>query len=394
MRIVDVNEFYSPNGGGVRSYLDRKMAIMSELGHQQIVIAPGKEDRVEERPGGALLYYVKSPGMPFDSNYGLFWDAAPVHALLDQLQPDVIENCSPWRSASIVTSWQGPAIRAWFMHNDNMEAYPKRWFAKIASEGAIERVFGWYDRYMARCLAPFDTVVTNGPVLTDRLRARGLRVDATMTLGIEREHFSPALRSPALRAAMLAQCDLPEDAHLLIGIGRHHAEKRWPMVIDAARRAGTKIPVGMMLLGLGPDTRTLERHIAESPHVRMFQPIYHRGQLASIMASADAFIHGGDSEPFGMVASEALASGLPMIVPDRGGSSAVARPAFAETYHSGDAYACAKAIVALFSRDQPLVRRAAEVASRTVLSDREHAVALIEHYRGVIERKRGIRRAG
>ncbi|MGK6322611.1 glycosyltransferase [Sphingomonas sp. DT-51] len=394
MRIVDVNEFYSPTGGGVRSYLDRKMAIMSELGHQQIVIAPGKEDRVEERPGGALLYYVKSPGMPFDSNYGLFWDAAPVHALLDQLQPDVIENCSPWRSAAIVTSWQGPAIRAWFMHNDNMEAYPKRWFAKIASEGAIERVFGWYDRYMARCLAPFDTVVTNGPVLTERLRARGLRVDATMTLGIEREHFSPELRSPALRAALLAQCGLPEDAHLLIGIGRHHAEKRWPMVIDAARRAGTKIPVGLMLLGLGPDTRTLERHIAESPHVRMFQPIYHRGQLAAIMASADAFIHGGDSEPFGMVASEALASGLPMIVPDRGGSSAVARPAFAETYRSGDAYACAKAIVALFSRDQALVRRAAGVASRTVLSDREHAVALVEHYRGVIARKQETRLAG
>ncbi|MBW6527241.1 glycosyltransferase [Sphingomonas sp. RHCKR7] len=394
MRIVDVNEFYSPTGGGVRSYLDRKMAIMSELGHQQIVIAPGKEDRVEERPGGALLYYVKSPGMPFDSNYGLFWDAAPVHALLDELRPDVVENCSPWRSAAIVASWQGPAIRAWFMHNDNMEAYPKRWFAKIASEGAIERMFGWYDRYMARCLAPFDTVVTNGPVLTERLRARGLRVDATMTLGIEREHFSPALRSPALRAALLAQCGLPEDAHLLIGIGRHHAEKRWPMVIDAARRAGTKIPVGLMLLGLGPDTRTLERHIAESPHVRMFQPIYHRGQLAAIMASADAFIHGGDSEPFGMVASEALASGLPMIVPDRGGSSAVARPEFAETYRSGDAYACAKAIVALFSRDQPLVRRAAEVASRTVLSDREHAVALVEHYREVIERKREVRLAG
>ncbi|TCP35867.1 glycosyltransferase [Sphingomonas sp. BK235] len=393
MRIVDVNEFYSPNGGGVRSYLDRKMAIMSELGHQQIVIAPGREDRVEERPGGALLYYVKSPGMPFDSNYGLFWDAAPVHALLDRLQPDVIENCSPWRSAAIVTGWRGPAIRAWFMHNDNMEAYPKRWFARVASAGAIERAFGWYDRYMARCLAPFDTVVTNGPVLTERLRARGLRVDATMTLGIERAHFSPALRSPALRAAMLAQCGLPEDAHLLIGIGRHHAEKRWPMVIDAARRAGTSIPVGLMLLGLGPDTRTLERHIAQSPHVRMFQPVFDRVQLATIMASADAFIHGGDSEPFGMVASEALASGLPMIVPDRGGSAAVARPAFAETYRSGDAYACARAIVALFSRDQRLVRRAAGVAAHTVLSDREHAVALVDHYRGVIARRQA-RRAG
>ncbi|MGJ3628404.1 hypothetical protein AB5I41_18280 [Sphingomonas sp. MMS24-JH45] len=72
---------------------------------------------------------------------------------------------------------------------------------------------------MAKRLAPFDTVVTNGPVLTERLRKRGLRIDATMTLGMEREHFSPALRSKALRRSMLAQCDLPEDAHLLMGWG-------------------------------------------------------------------------------------------------------------------------------------------------------------------------------
>ena len=32
MRIVDVNEFYSPTGGGVRTYIDRKMGIMADLG--------------------------------------------------------------------------------------------------------------------------------------------------------------------------------------------------------------------------------------------------------------------------------------------------------------------------------------------------------------------------
>jgi alpha-1,6-mannosyltransferase len=393
MRIIDVNEFYSPTGGGVRSYLDRKMAIMSELGHQQIVIAPGREDRVEERPGGARIHYVKSPGLPFDSNYGLFWDAAPIHALLDQYRPDVVENCAPWRSAAIVANWQGPAIRSWFMHNDNLEAYPKRWFARVASEPTIERAFGWYDRYMARWLDRFDTVVTNGPVLTNRLRARGLRIDATMTLGIEREHFSPALRSPTLRAAMLAQCGLPEDAYLLIGIGRHHPEKRWPMVIDAVRRAGTKLPVGLMLLGLGPDTRTLERHIDESPHVRMFEPIFHRGQLASIMASADAFVHGCCTETFGLVASEALASGLPLVLPDRGGAAAVAQAAFAETYRSGDAYDCARAIVALASRDQSLLRRAAGVAAPKVWSDREHAQALVAHYQSVIDARGAVSRS-
>lgn len=385
MRIVDVNEFYSPTGGGVRSYLDRKMALMSEMGHQQIVIAPGREDRVEERPGGARIHYVKSPGIPFDSNYGLFWDAGPIHELLDYYNPDVVENCAPWRSAAIVADWRGDALRSWFMHNDNLETYPKRWFSRVASESTIERAFGWYDRYMNRWLDRFDTVVTNGPVLTERLRARGVRIDATMPLGIEREHFSPALRSPSLRAAMLEQCGLPEDAFLLIGVGRHHPEKRWPMVIDAVRRAGAKLPVGLVLLGLGPDTRTLERHIAESPHVRMFQPIYHRGQLASIMASADAFIHGCETETFGLVASEALASGLPLIVPDRGGASAVTRPEFGELFRSGDAYDCARAIVALASRDQKLLHRAAAIAAPKVWSDREHAQALIAHYESLID---------
>ena len=44
MRIVDVNEFYSPTGGGVRTYIDRKLSVMAALGHQQIVIACGRDD--------------------------------------------------------------------------------------------------------------------------------------------------------------------------------------------------------------------------------------------------------------------------------------------------------------------------------------------------------------
>ena len=42
MRIVDVNEIYSPTGGGVRTYIDRKIGIMADLGHELIVLACGK----------------------------------------------------------------------------------------------------------------------------------------------------------------------------------------------------------------------------------------------------------------------------------------------------------------------------------------------------------------
>ena len=85
MLVVDVNEFYSPTGGGVRTYIDRKMAIMADLGHELVCIACGKEDRVEERAGGGKVIYVKSPGLPFDKNYGLFSRYEPIWRWLDQL---------------------------------------------------------------------------------------------------------------------------------------------------------------------------------------------------------------------------------------------------------------------------------------------------------------------
>lgn len=387
MRIVDVNEFYSPTGGGVRTYCDRKMSILADMGHELIVVAPGTEDRVEERPGGGSVVYVKSPKMPFDANYGLFWDEAAIHAVLDRYDPDVVENCSPWRSAWFVLNWQGKAIRSFFMHNDNMEAYAKRWFGRVASGERIERAFGWYDRYMDRFLQRYDTVVTNGPATTARMMARGVRVDGTMTLGIERRHFSPTFRDERLRTALLAQCGLPADAHLLLGIGRHHAEKRWPLVIDAVLRAGATLPVGLVILGQGMDTKALERHIGDGPHIRLFRPVYDRERLAEIMASVDAFIHGNDTETFGLVGYEALACGAPLIIPDTGGMGALAGPLYSETYRGGDALDCADAILRFFARDQVAVRQAAREAAARVRSDVDHAALLVDHYAGVIAAK-------
>ncbi len=392
MRIVDVNEFYSPTGGGVRTYVDRKMGILADLGHELIVVAPGREDRVEERPGGGRVIYLKSPGMPFDRNYGLFWDRAAIHRVLDALDPDVVECCSPWRPAWFVGDWQPPGgrdvLKAFFMHNDNIAAYAQRWFAGLASHERIEQGFAWYSRYMGRFLAKFDTVVTNGPALEKRLRARGVRIDAAMPLGIERGHFSPELRDADLRRRLLRQCGLPDDGMLLLGLGRHHGEKRWPLVVDAVARAGTTLPIGLILLGTGSQSATIARRIGGSPHMRMFAPVYDRERLARIMASCDALIHGSEAEPFGLVASEAMASGLPLIVPDTGGCAEVADARASALYAARDAVSAAEAIARLHACDRAMLRRAAVVAAAHVRSDREHAVELVDYYAGLLAAKR------
>jgi len=326
--------------------------------------------------------------LPFDPNYGLFWDRAAVTRLLDQYDPDVVECSSPWRPAWFVGQWQGRALKSFFMHNDNMAAYAQRWFEGVASHDRIERAFGWYTRYMARFLNLYDRVVTNGPALAKRLQARGLRIDAAMPLGIDRGHFSPGLRDGALRRALLRQCGLDESGLLLLGLGRHHPEKRWPMVIDAVERAGATFPVGLILLGQGVDTERMQRRIAGSPHIRLFRPVYDRERLARIMASCDALIHGSEAEPFGLVASEAMASGLPLIVPDTGGCAEVADPLCAELYRARDAVACAGAIARMRARNPRLLRQAATAAAGRVRTDREHTVELMAYYEAALAARR------
>ncbi|WP_447513532.1 glycosyltransferase, partial [Clostridioides difficile] len=76
-----------------------------------------------------------------------------------------------------------------------------------------------------------------------------------------------------------------------------------------------------------------------SPHIRIPGPLADRGALARLMASGDALVHGCEAETFCMVAAEARASGLPVIVPDRGGAADHADRAPSLRYRAGDAHA-------------------------------------------------------
>ncbi len=351
MRIVDVCEFYSPTGGGIRSYVDRKMQLLAEAGHELIVLAPGAEDREEVRATGGRIIWVKAPPLPFDANYRMFWDAAPIHAWLDRLHPDVVEASSPWRPAWIVGKWAGDAAKVFFLHSDPVVSYPQRWFGRIASREKIDAAFEWFNRYLRRAMPLFDSLVVCGDSLGKRLSDRHIGPAHCVALGIDRAAFSPTLRDASLRAVQAA----------------------------AARE-----PVGLILIGKGPASAALRKQVGGNPHIRMFQPIYDRPQLATLMASCDALIHGCEGETFGLVASEALASGLPLIVPDEGGCAEIARPEFAETYAARDAAAATQAIARFCARDRAAVRQAARRAAMAVRSDRDHVADLLRHYDALI----------
>lgn len=159
------------------------------------------------------------------------------------------------------------------------------------------------------------------------------------------------------------------------------------MIIDAVEAAGEAMPVGLILLGDGVNRQAIARRVGDSPHIRLFKPIFDRPRFARIMASCDALIHGSDAEPFGLVALEAVASGLPLIVPDEGGAAETAEPRFAELYQARDVRSCTAAISRLFARDHTNLRKALLEAAPKVRTDRDHATALIDYYQTLMVAK-------
>jgi len=344
MKIVDVCAFYSPKGGGVRTYVDRKLRAGAAMGHEIVVIAPGDSDRTEHRGMGGRIQWLRSPRLPVDFNYRYFRDAQQVHTALDHERPDVVEVSSPWRSPSIVAEWQGQAVRALVMHADPLAAYAYRWLEPMVERATIDQYCSAFWRHLRRLDAAYDVVVSASEDLSCRLRVGGLNNVVTNPMGVDPGIFSPALRDPALRQAMLEHCALPADATLLLGVGRMASEKRWPMIVDAVMAAGYRHPVGLVLVGDGRDREAIVHRIGANPHIRALGSIADRSLLARLIASADALVHGCEAETFCMAAAEALASGLPLIVPDKGGAADQARAAQQWLYASGNSGSAARVI--------------------------------------------------
>lgn len=344
MHLVDVCAFYTPHGGGVKTYVEQKLAIGPRLGHEVTILAPGDAYAVAERGADARIVTIPGPRFPLDSKYSYFADEPALHAALDKLAPDFVEVSSPWRSPSMVARWSGAAPRALVMHADPLSAYAYRWFGPVLPRPAIDSGFKAFWAHLRRLGQSYDRVVCASEELRQRLAAGGVANTVLHAMGIEAGLFSPTRRSPEVRRRLLDLCGLPESARLLVGVGRLSAEKRWPLVVDAVMAASQSLPLGLVLVGHGNHRKRIERQIAGNPHIRILAPVRDRVEFATLLASVDALIHGCEAETFCMAAAEARASGVPVIVPDRGGAADHARGEAGVSYRAGSAVSAAAAI--------------------------------------------------
>jgi alpha-1,6-mannosyltransferase len=384
MRVLDLAEFYSERGGGVRSYLDRMLQHAGALGHELVVIAPGPRDEETRVGDGGRIVRYRAPRMPYDPSYHAPIAISRMRALVREIAPDVLQISSPF-----VPLWVGATLdvplRSYVHHSDPIGCYLAPLAAKYAAGRTLEAA-AW--RYLAAVSQRADATIVSGDWLNQELTRHGCVRVQTVEFGIDHEGFSPARRDEAFRRELLGPLAGEPDARLVLVAGRLAADKRQRLVFDALALAAKKRPIGAVLLGDGPERERLEAQGRKLPSFRSFRFTRDREEYARLLASVDVLAHGSLCETFGFLLAECLASGTPLVTPDRGGAADLANGAFAERYPAfGGPEAVASALGRLLERPRAeLTNLAVERAARAP-STRGHFASLFATYAALMTSK-------
>jgi alpha-1,6-mannosyltransferase len=265
-------------------------------------------------------------------------------------------------------------VRTAFWHADHLSAYVEPAFARFLGGRAAGSAASVLWASVRALLAPFDATFAAGAAQARRLRDAGVGRVVHVPFGVDTQTFYPGARNEALRR------ELTEGARgaLFVGVGRFAIEKRWDVVLDAFARVRERRAAALILFGDGPERARLERRAPPGVYFAGFEN--DRTRLASALASADVLVHGCPYETSGLAVAEAVACGLPVVVPDRGGAAETADPSCSETYRSLDAEGCAAAIERILARRGPDLEAQALAAACRVPTVDLHVARVLHVY--------------
>jgi alpha-1,6-mannosyltransferase len=183
--------------------------------------------------------------------------------------------------------------------------------------------------YMRRLYFPFfDFHVANSSYTAEELRAAGVdqltpRSVWIRPMGVDLERLSPQRRNARLRERLLGNFGAGPSAKLLLYVGRLAPEKNLGLLFGAMEQLAqcARGEFRLLVVGDGIERDLWEQKMERGApgHVLFFGHSQNREVLADIYANADAFVHPNPREPFGIAPLEAMASGVPVVLPNAGG---------------------------------------------------------------------------
>ena len=371
MRIGIVTDTYTPQVNGVTTVVRRIAEALEAQGHEFALVAPRYPASAPAAENELRVASVPFPPYPA---IRLSWPRpGQVARFFDAFQPELmhVHTEGPLGLAGRRYAVErGLPLLSSF--HTNFPQYAAQYRAGALAP-LVWRWLAWFHR-------PSSAVLTPGEEIRADLERHSIGRARVWGRGVDIRHFRPDRRDGRWRAELAGSPHRPVVLH----VGRLAPEKNLDMLIaswrDARERVGDRAT--FVVAGEGP---LRERIAAELPFVRWLG-FLSRDELARLYASADLCVLPSHTETCGLVALEAMASGIPVIAADAGGLRESVRhgvngllvPPF-------DARGFAEAIASLVN--DPSRRAAFGAAARTAALERDSAqedTELLTHYAALI----------
>lgn len=203
-----------------------------------------------------------------------------------------LDLLTPWRLKRDIQGFRPDVVLAWM--NRAAAKTPSGDYVRVG------RIGGYYD---VKYYRGFDHLICNTPGLIDYMTAQGWPAGRT--------HYLPnfvyaTTGTPVDRAAH----GTPENAALLLALGRLHRNKAYDVLI----RALARVPdAHLWIAGSGPEEAALRALAVETGVAERVAFLGWRDDTSDLLASADILVCPSREEPLGNVVIEGWAHRLPVV---------------------------------------------------------------------------------
>jgi glycosyltransferase involved in cell wall biosynthesis len=304
LHVCLVTETYPPEINGVAMTLHRLAKGLINRGHHVSLVRPRQS--AHDRPGCSRTpEQTLIPGVPIPGYQGLRFGlpvGTRLRRLWDAARPDIIYVATEGPlGISALHQAEKLNIPVVSGFHTNFHSYTRHYHLGFLHKLILSHLRNFHNRTRATLVPSKD--------LQQQLQQTGFHNVEMLARGVDCNLFSPEKRDPKLRQMW----EVKDTQAVVLYVGRLATEKNMELFVRTYRAMQQQCAdLRCVIVGDGPLYRNLQ---ANNPDI-IFCGMHTGRSLATHYASADIFLFPSETETFGNVTLEAMASGLAVVAYD------------------------------------------------------------------------------